>query len=116
MPLALITYNKNLHNRDMSGKKDTTILKGSKRCLKKIALVQNCTTGVEDKMLSTLASPRCDVKDHAVSHHATGELRSHSKFVFSADRRGSRKYLHSWGTLRFQLKMSTSITIYLECL
>lgn len=62
MPLALITYNKNIHNRNMSGKKDTTILKGSKICLKKIALVQNCTTGVEDKMLSTLASPRCDVK------------------------------------------------------
>lgn len=57
MPLALITYNRNVYNRDMSGKKDTTILKGSKRCLKKIALVQNCTTGAEEKMLSTVASP-----------------------------------------------------------
>lgn len=39
-------------------------------------------------MLYTVASPlSCDTRDHAVSHHGSGELRSHGKSAFNVEER-----------------------------
>lgn len=43
-------------------------------------------------MLCTAASSlSCDRRDHVVSHHGNGELRSHGKSAFNVNRRGRQE-------------------------